>query len=136
MSESTTLEKVVTPEFDWSVVGKKQDQYSEADRQKLEDLYEKTLKTVHNLEVIEGTVVAVNAREVVINIGYKSDGVIPRNEFKYNPDIKAGDKIPVFVEQQEDAGGQLILSPKRARATASLDRICKALETNEIIKGY
>src|ERR1700751_5697440 len=136
MSESTTLEKVVTPEFDWSTIGKKQDNYSADDRQKLEDLYEKTLKTVHNLEVIEGTVVAVNAREVVINIGYKSDGVIPRNEFKYNPDIKAGDKISVFVEEQEDAGGQLILSHKRARATASWDRICKALETDEIIKGY
>src|ERR1700751_688069 len=136
MSESTTLEKVVTPEFDWSTIGKKQDNYSADDRQKLEDLYEKTLKTVHNLEVIEGTVVAVNAREVVINIGYKSDGVIPRNEFKYNPDIKAGDKISVFVEEQEDGSGQLILSHKRARATASWDKVCKALETDEIIKGY
>ncbi|MGZ4101335.1 MAG: 30S ribosomal protein S1, partial [Bacteroidia bacterium] len=135
MSKETVLEPAAT-EFDWSVVGKKQDNYSAADRAKYEDLYEKTLKTVVNLEVIEGTVVAVNAREVVVNIGYKSDGVIPRNEFKYNPDLKAGDKIPVFVEQQEDAGGQLILSHKRARATASWDRICKALETDEIIKGY
>ncbi|HXB39156.1 MAG TPA: 30S ribosomal protein S1 [Bacteroidia bacterium] len=130
-------ETVVAPaEFDWSTIGKKQDNYSVADRQKLEDLYEKTLKTVHNLEVLEGTVVAVNAREVVVNIGYKSDGVIPRNEFKYNPDLKAGDKIPVFIEEQEDAGGQLILSHKRARAASSWDRICKALETDEIIKGY
>jgi len=130
-------EVVVTPaEFDWSMIGKKQDNYSAEDRQKLEDLYEKTLKTVHNLEVLEGTVVAVNAREVVVNIGYKSDGVIPRNEFKYNPDLKAGDKIPVFIEQQEDAGGQLILSHKRARAASSWDRICKALETDEVIKGY
>ena len=123
-------------DFDWSLVGKKQDSYSVSDRQKLEDLYEKTLKTIVNLEVIEGTVVAVNAREVVVNIGYKSDGVIPRNEFKYNPDLKAGDKIPVFVEQQEDGSGQLILSHKRARATASWDKVCKALETDEIIKGY
>src|SRR5246500_2767175 len=136
MSEIETLKETVTPEFDWSVVGKKQDQYSEADRQRLEDLYEKTLKTVVDLEVIEGTVVGVNAREVVVNIGYKSDGVIPRNEFKYNPDLKAGDKIPVFVEQQEDGSGQLILSHKRARATASWDKVCKALETDEIIKGY
>ena len=136
MSEKEAVLDQVSADFDWSVVGKKQDQYSAADRQKLEDLYEKTLKTVVNLEVIEGTVVAVNLREVVVNIGYKSDGVIPRNEFKYNPDLKAGDKIPVFVEQQEDAGGQLILSHKRARATASWDRICKALETDEIIKGY
>lgn len=130
------VQEVATPDFDWSTIGKKQDNYSADDRQKLEDLYEKTLKTVHNLEVLEGTVVAVNAREVVVNIGYKSDGVIPRNEFKYNPELKAGDKIPVFIEQQEDAGGQLILSHKRARAASSWDRICKALETDEIIKGY
>ncbi len=134
MTEKHT--ETATADFDWSLVGKKQDAYSATDRQHLEDLYEKTLKTVVNLEVIEGTVVAVNAREVVVNIGYKSDGVIPRNEFKYNPDLKAGDKIPVFVEQQEDAGGQLILSHKRARATASWDKVCKALETDEIIKGY
>jgi len=133
---SQTATETVTPEFDWSTIGKKQDNYSADDRKKLEDLYEKTLKTVHNLEVLEGTVVAVNAREVVVNIGYKSDGVIPRNEFKYNPDLKAGDKIPVFIEQQEDAGGQLILSHKRARAASSWDRICKALETDEVIKGY
>ena len=136
MSNQEAILEPATAEFDWSVVGKKQDQYSATDRAKLEDLYEKTLKTVVNLEVIEGTVVAVNAREVVVNIGYKSDGVIPRNEFKYNPDLKAGDKIPVFVEQQEDGSGQLILSHKRARATASWDKVCKALETDEIIKGY
>lgn len=132
---SQTATETVTPDFDWGTIGKKQDNYSSEDRQKLEELYEKTLKTVHNLEVLEGTVVAVNAREVVVNIGYKSDGVIPRNEFKYNPDLKAGDKIPVFIEQQEDAGGQLILSHKRARAASSWDRICKALETDEVIKG-
>jgi small subunit ribosomal protein S1 len=136
MSNKEAVAEVSTPDFDWSTIGKKQDNYSAEDRAKLEDLYEKTLKTVHDLEVIEGTVVAVNSREVVVNIGYKSDGVIPRNEFKYNPDLKAGDKIPVFVEQQEDAGGQLILSHKRARATASWDRICKALESDEVIKGY
>jgi len=134
MTEKHT--ETATTDFDWSMVGKKQDSYSADDRQRLEDLYEKTLKTVVNLEVIEGTVVAVNAREVVVNIGHKSDGVIPRNEFKYNPDLKAGDKIPVFVEQQEDGGGQLILSHKRARATASWDKVCKALETSEIVKGY
>ncbi len=134
MTEKHT--ETATADFDWNMVGKKQDSYSADDRQRLEDLYEKTLKTVVNLEVIEGTVVAVNAREVVVNIGHKSDGVIPRNEFKYNPDLKAGDKIPVFVEQQEDGGGQLILSHKRARATASWDKVCKALETSEIVKGY
>lgn len=122
-------------EFDWDTIGKKQDHYSQSDREKYNDLYEKTLKTIHDLEVIEGTVVAVSIKEVVVNIGYKSDGVIPRNEFKYFLDIKAGDKIPVFVEKQEDVSGQLVLSHKRARATASWDRICKALENDEIIKG-
>ncbi len=136
MTEKHIETETPTADFDWNMVGKKQDSYSADDRQRLEDLYEKTLKTVVNLEVIEGTVVAVNAREVVVNIGHKSDGVIPRNEFKYNPDLKAGDKIPVFVEQQEDGGGQLILSHKRARATASWDKVCKALETSEIVKGY
>ena len=135
MSQTETQELVTPAEFDWGTIGKKQDNYSAEDRKKLEDLYEKTLKTVHDLEVIEGTVVAVNPREVVVNIGYKSDGVIPRNEFKYNPDLKVGDMIPVFVEQQEDAAGQLILSHKRARAASSWDRICKALETDEVIKG-
>src|ERR1700756_869419 len=131
-----TQNATVAADFDWSLVGKKQDQYSATDRAKLEDLYEKTLKTVVDLEVIEGTVVGVNAREVVVNIGYKSDGVIPRNEFKYNPDLKAGDKIPVFVEQQEDGSGQLILSHKRARAMKSWDSVNKALANDEIIKGY
>lgn len=135
MSQTETQELVTPAEFDWGTIGKKQDNYSAEDRKKLEDLYEKTLKTVQDLEVIEGTVVAVNPREVVVNIGYKSDGVIPRNEFKYNPDLKVGDKIPVFVEQQEDAAGQLILSHKRARAASSWDRICKALESDEVIKG-
>ncbi|MHB8261839.1 MAG: 30S ribosomal protein S1 [Bacteroidia bacterium] len=134
MTEKHT--ETAASDFDWSLVGKKQDSYTADDRQKLEDLYEKTLKTIATLEVIEGTVVAVNPREVVVNIGYKSDGVIPRNEFKYNPELKAGDKIPVFIEQQEDGSGQLILSHKRARATASWDKICKALETSEIIKGF
>ena len=136
MTEKHIETETPTADFDWSLVGKKQDSYSADDRQRLEELYEKTLKTVVNLEVIEGTVVAVNPREVVVNIGHKSDGIIPRNEFKYNPDLKAGDKIPVFVEQQEDVGGQLILSHKRARATASWDKVCKALDTNEIVKGY
>lgn len=134
MAEHTAL----TPpaDFDWSTIGKKQDNYSSEDRQKMEELYEKTIKTIQDLEVIEGTVVSINSREVVVNIGYKSDGVIPLAEFKYNPDLKVGDKVEVFIEKQEDKSGQLLLSHKRARANASWDRICKALETDEIIKGY
>jgi len=123
-------------DFDWSSIGKKQDQYSSDDRAKLEDLYEKTLKTINDLQTIEGTVVAMNSREVVVNIGFKSDGVISLSEFKYNPELKVGDKVEVFVENQEDKLGQLLLSHKKARASKSWDRVNEALNTDEIIKGY
>src|SRR6201988_2842102 len=131
-TQNTTL----SADFDWSLVGKKQDAYSASDRQRLEDLYEKTLKTVVNLEVIEGVVVAKNAREVVVNIGYKSDGVVPLSEFRYNPDLKIGDTIKVFIDQAEDLQGQLVLSHKKARAGKSWDRVNDALANDEIIKGY
>ena len=128
--------EVGVADFDWSSIGKKQDQYSSGDRTKLEDLYEKTLKTITDLQTIEGTVVAMNSREVVVNIGFKSDGVISLSEFKYNPDLKVGDKVEVFVENQEDKLGQLLLSHKKARASKSWDRVNEALTTDEIIKGY
>src|ERR1700740_1405210 len=131
-----TQNATIAADFDWSLVGKKQDAYSASDRQKLEDLYEKTLKTVVNLQTIEGVVVAMNNREVVVNIGYKSDGVISLSEFKYNPDLKVGDKVEVFVDQSEDAQGQLILSHKKARAGKSWDRVNEALANDEIIKGF
>ena len=86
--------------------------------------------------MIEGTIIALNKREAVVNIGYKSDGIIPFNEFRYNPDIKVGDKVEVFIENQEDKKGQLILSHRKARAARSWDRINEALEKDEIIKGY
>jgi len=131
-----TAEVVGTADFDWSAIGKKQDQYSADDRTKLEDLYEKTLKPLADLQTIEGVVVAMNSREVVVNIGYKSDGVISLSEFKYNPDLKVGDKVEVFVENQEDKLGQLLLSHKKARANKSWDRVNEALNTDEVIKGY
>ena len=87
-------------------------------------------------EVIDGTVIAMNKREVVINIGYKSDGIVSRNEFRYNPELKVGDKVEVFVESQEDKKGQLVLSHKKARALRSWDRVNEALEKDEVIKGY
>src|SRR6201987_2456946 len=136
MSEQETILEPATAEFDWSVVGKKQDQYSEADRAKYEDLYEKTLKTVVNLEVIEGTVVAVNAREVVVNIGYKSDGLVPITEFRHFPDLKVGDKVEVYIETQEDKNGQLIIYHKKARAMQSWDRVTDAFEKSEVITGF
>jgi len=122
-------------EFDWEAYEK--DGYSTdktyADQEKL---YEKTLSTVAVDEVVEGTVISMNNREVVINIGQKSEGVVSLNEFRYNPDLKVGDKVEVYVESQEDKKGQLVLSHKKARAYNSWDRVNSALENNEIITGY
>ena len=101
-----------------------------------EKAYDNTLNKVGDHEVVDGTVIAMNKREVVVNIGYKSDGIIPLSEFRYNPDLKVGDTVEVYIENQEDKKGQLILSHKKARATRSWDRVNAALENEEIIKGY
>ena len=101
-----------------------------------EKAYDSTLNKVNDREVVDGTVIAMNKREVVVNIGYKSDGIIPLSEFRYNPDLKVGDTVEVYIENQEDKKGQLILSHKKARATRSWDRVNAALENEEIIKGY
>ena len=97
--------------------------------------YAETLSKVGEKEVVEGTVISMNKREVVVNIGYKSDGIISLNEFRYNPELKVGDKVEVYVETQEDKKGQLTLSHKQARALRSWDRVNEALENDEIIKG-
>ncbi len=123
-------------EFDWEALNKKQDDYDPEERSKLEELYAGSLSSITEHEVIEGTVVAFSNREVVVNIGYKSDGVIPMNEFRYNPDLKVGDKIDIYVENQEDASGQMILSHKKARILKSWDRINEAFDKDEIITGY
>ncbi len=102
----------------------------------LEKAYDGTLNKVNDREVVDGTVIAMNKREVVVNIGYKSDGIIPLSEFRYNPELKVGDTVEVYIENQEDKKGQLILSHKKARATRSWDRVNAALENEEIIKGY
>jgi small subunit ribosomal protein S1 len=122
--------------FDWNMVGKKQDNYSQKERESLEAMYGNTLSSVTEHQVIEGTVVAKNNREVVVNIGFKSDGVVAVSEFRYNPDLKIGDKVEVYVENQEDKNGQLILSHKTARSMQSWDRVNDALAKDEIIKGY
>ncbi len=122
--------------FDWDAIGKKHEIYSSDERKKLEDVYDQTLRAVQDHEVIEGTVVALSNREVVVNIGFKSDGVIMMNEFRYNPDLKVGDKVEVYVENQEDTSGQLLLSHKKARILKSWERINDAYEKQEIIKGY
>lgn len=123
-------------DFDWDSIGKRDVVYKAEEKKKLEELYAKTLSTVVENEVVEGTVVAMNKREVVVNIGYKSEGVISLNEFRYNPDLKVGDKVEVLVETQEDVNGQLILSHKKARAVKSWDRVNEAYDNEEIIKGY
>lgn len=133
------VEADVLPEpgdFDWDAVGKKQDSYSQQERERLESLYDETLKSIGEGEVIDGTVVSMNNREVVVNIGFKSDGVIPAAEVRYNPDLQRGDKIEVYVESQEDTSGQLVLSHKKARTLRSWERINTAKENDEIINGY
>jgi small subunit ribosomal protein S1 len=126
----------VLKDFDWDSIGKKHEFYAPEERLKLEQEYDRTLSSITEHEVIDGTVVGMNNREVVINIGFKSDGVIQLNEFRYNPDLKVGDTVEVYVENQEDPNGQLILSHKKARILKSWERINTAYEKQEIIKGY
>ena len=122
-------------DFDWDAYEKGEAQ-GEKTREELTKTYDESLNTVKDKDVIEGTIIALNKREAVVNIGYKSDGIIPMNEFRYNPDIKVGDVVEVFIENQEDKKGQLILSHRKARAARSWERINEALEKDEIIKGY
>lgn len=122
-------------DFDWDAY-ENGDTKSEKSREELTRTYDESLNTVKDKDVIEGTIIALNKREAVVNIGYKSDGIIPMNEFRYNPDIKVGDVVEVFIENQEDKKGQLILSHRKARAARSWDRVNQALENDEIIKGF
>jgi small subunit ribosomal protein S1 len=123
-------------EFDWDNFGKSEDVVVDAERTKFENMYDETLSTIAEAEVIDGTVISMNKREVVINIGFKSEGVVSLNEFRYNPELNIGDTVEVYVESQEDKKGQLVLSHKKARAMRSWDRVNAALEQDEIIKGY
>ena len=122
-------------DFDWDAYEKGETK-SEKSREELTKTYDESLNTVKDKDVIEGTIIALNKREAVVNIGYKTDGIIPMNEFRYNPDIKVGDVVEVFIENQEDKKGQLILSHRKARASRSWERVNQALENDEIIKGY
>ena len=122
-------------DFDWEAF-ERGETAGDKTREELTKTYDESLNTVKDKEVTEGTVISMNKREVVVNIGYKSDGIISINEFRYNPDLKVGDKVEVFIENQEDKKGQLILSHKKACASRSWDRVNQALENDEIIKGY
>ena len=121
--------------FDWEAY-EKGDVLVGISHEELEKAYDNTLNKVGNNEVVEGTVIGMNKREVIVNIGYKSDGIIPASEFRYNPELTIGDKVEVFIENQEDKKGQLILSHKKARASKSWERVNAALEAQEIIKGF
>ena len=122
-------------DFDWEAF-ERGDVNKNESHEALEAAYDKSLGAIKDKEVTEGTVISINKREVVVNIGYKSDGIIPFNEFRYNPDLKVGDTVEVFVENQEDSKGQLVLSHKKARTAKSWERVNQALENDEIIKGY
>ena len=122
-------------DFDWDAYEHGDTQGAKT-REELTKTYDESLNTVKDKEVIEGTIIAMNKREAVVNIGYKSDGIIPMNEFRYNPDINVGDTVEVFIENPEDKKGQLILSHRKARAVRSWDRVNEAMEKDEIIKGF
>ena len=127
---------VPAEDFDWTSSHKKFDNYTDDERAKLEERYAGTMSQVVDHEVIEGTVVAITDREVVVNIGFKSDGVIPIAEFRTNPNLKVGDTVEVYVENQEGPNGQLILSHKKAQLLKSWDRVNEAYESGEIVNGY
>ncbi len=127
----------VNPEadFDWEAY-EKGDVLTAKEKEDLKVVYDNTLNAIKDKEVVEGTVISINKREVVVNVGYKSDGIVAMSEFRYNPDLAVGDKVEVYIESQEDKKGQLILSHKQARATRSWDRVNAALESQEIVKGF
>ncbi len=125
---------VAVDKFDWDAF--EQDTDYGVSKEEVEAKYAETLSSVIENEVVEGTVVAVTKREVLVNIGYKSEGIIPVSEFRYNPELAVGDKVEVYVENAEDKKGQLVLSHKKARSLRSWDRVNEAFDKDEIVKGY
>jgi len=123
-------------DFDWATVEDDKKALSASDRERMEKAYEDTLSSISEKEVLMGTVVGMNKKEVVINIGYKSEGVVPISEFRYKPDLKIGDQVEVYIEKQEDKGGQMVVSHKTARVHNAWGKVNHAMETNEIITGY
>jgi small subunit ribosomal protein S1 len=123
-------------DFDWDKIGKYEETYSPDEKKEMEKVYDETLKSIADQEVLDGVVVKKTNRDVVINIGYKSEAVITISEFRYNPELKEGDTVEVFVVSQEDRNGQLILSHSKARALRAWDKVNEVLATQEIIKGY
>jgi len=141
-ADSISIEEIkskitaATDDFDWDADEKKFGNYSDTDREKLEKMYDGTFSSITKGEIITGTVVNVNNKDVVLNIGFKSDGLVSVSEFRDTPDLKIGDTVEVYVESQEDANGQLVLSRKRAKTQKSWERINSALDNDEIITGF
>ena len=129
------MKKVANEQFDWNAYENDLGVYNQP-REEIAEAYDKTLSNVAVGEVVEGTVTGISKREVIVNIGYKSEGIVPISEFRYNPDLQVGDKVEVYVESAEDRSGQLSLSHKKARQLKSWDRVNEALEKDEIIKCY
>ncbi|MGJ1203298.1 30S ribosomal protein S1 [Sphingobacterium lactis] len=123
-------------DFDWDLDEKAFGNYSDAERTQLEEQYAGTFNQINQGEIIEGTVVSINNKDVVLNIGFKSDGLVALSEFRDLPDLKVGDTVDVFVESQEDANGQLVLSRKRAKTQKSWEEINEALENDKVIDGF
>lgn len=133
--EENKFQAAPAADFDWDAY-ENGDIVTKEEKAELTAQYDNTLNKVKDKEVVMGTIISMNKREVVVNIGFKSDGIIPMSEFRYNPDLKVGDQVEVYIENQEDKKGQLILSHKAARASRSWDRVNEALNNEEIIKGY
>ncbi|MGV8878806.1 MAG: 30S ribosomal protein S1 [Sphingobacteriaceae bacterium] len=127
---------VVPGDFDWDADDKKFGNYTDDEREELEKLYDGTFSSINKGEIISGIVVTINNKDVVLNIGFKSDGLVSLSEFRDTPDLKVGDSVDVFVESQEDANGQLVLSRKRAKTQRSWEMINEALENDKIIEGF
>ncbi|WP_423127865.1 30S ribosomal protein S1 [Gaoshiqia sp. Z1-71] len=136
MAQPKQVVAAATEDFDWDALETEDNGFAGQKQNAVEQLYDNTLNTVQEKEVLEGTVISMNKREVVVDIGYKSDGIVSLNEFRYNPELKVGDPVEVYIESLEDKKGQMILSHKKARAMRSWDRVNAALENDEIIKGY
>ncbi|MCB9189402.1 MAG: 30S ribosomal protein S1 [Flavobacteriales bacterium] len=131
-----TKAAAATQEFNWEAIENDNDGYSASEKESLYERYDETLNAINQGEVINGTVISISKKEVVVNIGYKSEGVVSRNEFRYNEDLKIGDPVELFIETLEDKSGQLVVSHKKARMHSAWDRVNEVLETGEIITGY
>ncbi|MEC8604288.1 MAG: 30S ribosomal protein S1 [Bacteroidota bacterium] len=135
-SSSKDAEKAPVKEFDWDAFESDLDTYTKDERKKLNDIYDVTLTQIEEKELIKGFVIAINKKEVVININYKSEGIVPKNEFRYNPDLKIGDEVDLYIESMEDKTGQLVVSHKIARTHRAWQRVNEILVSGEIVTGF